>query len=496
MALRSSVLVGPTHLMAFGHPFVTPQFPDVQGVPIGIDIFSRQVMYFDPWMLKKFGLIGSGYGLFMGKKGGGKSTLMKIIALRLMIIAAGYYQMRVAINDYKPEGKLSEYGAFTKVANSTTFKMGSSAVNPFDRRLYSLDDDTVYELGILSVAERICEFVNGDTLKGEFGRALRIAVDVMLNLDPSLWSLHQLHKIVRSLTKAQINGYFRTIDSRVQKQHEARIELVKSPVNREAALLQLSSLHATRDNTLHADIQMAGNYVATLLERVLYGSYGKMFGETGSLYDMSTQRAVTRDWRGVAPEPEALMRTITTDVQTAAIETNRLDLLPHLELDDEKHKSMDLLAYARAHSFFSEIARATHTCNLSATHRLASMRKGGVGSELYNLANSIINNLGFVGMTQQQNEPAALQELAERYDISSRRDLELITMLPDYTFAMKVGDQPLRFIRTFVTPMESALIGTDDATDRMTARPDVLSEADISLFAETNGIGFVGMQAA
>ena len=488
MAIKSSVLVAPTNVLAMGHPFIVPRHTPSPGVLIGINALSKEPEYFDPWAMKDLGILSSMFGIFLGLIGHGKSAAMKIIAIRLMLFAAGYQMMRTVINDYKPEGKESEYGAFSRICRSKVFQMAEMRVNPFEPRLYESRGEGAYELGILEMAEMLCEFAKKADLKGHENTSLRVALYTMLQHDSRMWSPGLLNKLVRSITADQINAYFSNLDNKLDSQLTRRLEHIGGPTQRAIAQEKIRQLVYAQDNHDLAEIQAAGDYVSTLLGDILTGSHAKMFGDTHSLYDTLTQRAVTKDWRGMDPEAETLMRIIDTRIKTSAIENGQIDLLPHIEIDDEKHKAMDNLVYARSHSFFSEISRGTHTCNLSATHRFDSMRKGGAGSELYNLANTIINNLGFVFIGRQVDDQKVLNELQDRYELSNA-DTKALTVLPKRTFGMKLGEtEPLRYVRFFATPNEMAMLGTNSATDRMVHRPDVFNPQQIEQFAKENNI--------
>jgi hypothetical protein len=497
LGINASVFSAPTNVMALGHPFCSPAYNNGPGVIIGIDAYSRQLVYADPWWLQGAGIIHSTFGLVIGPKKHGKSATMKILSMRLMLMAAGYEQMRVAINDYKPEGKASEYEEFSAYMASKVFKIGEMSVNPFEIRLHQLAEgsaarDNVYELGILGTAEIMCEFAKGAKLSGHEHTALRIALYAMLQYDSALWSPPLLLKMLRSITEQQITAYFNNLDSKLQAQLEARIARVSDPSLRDTVTGDMRALVSAKDNYSVGIIQTIADTVSTYLGTILTGTYGNMFGDTHSLYDMTTQRAVTKDWRGVGEDAEALMRTLDTQLKISAIENNRIDLLPHIELDDEKHRSMDILVYAKTNSFLSEISRGVHTLNLSATHQLDSIRRGGMGSELYNLGNTIINNMGFVLIGQQADDPKVLGELQARYNLSTAQTRQLTT-LPRFTFLMKLGEtESPRVIRFFATPEEMKVLQTSAATDRMLTRPDVMNKEDLQQFATQNGIVYLG----
>lgn len=361
-------------------------------------------------------------------------------------------------------------------------------INPFEPKLYRIQGKDTYELGILGMAEMMAEFSKKGVLVGHENTALRIALYTMLQHDVNMWSPGLLEKLLRSSTDDQINGYYATLDNKLAAQLTQRLQNISDPIQRAAVEAQLRQLVHAQDNHNLADIKAAADYVATLFSDILHGSHANMFGNANSLYELLTQRAVTKDWRGMDPEGETLMRLIDTRIKVSAIENGQTDLLPHIEIDDEKHKAMDNLVYAKSHSFFSEISRGTHTCNLSATHRFDSMRKGGAGSELYNLANTIINNLGFVFIGRQVDDQKSLDELQDRYGLSNA-DTKSLTTLPKRTFGMKLGEaEPFRYVQFFATPTELELLKTEGATDRMVARPDPFNLQHIERFAGENNL--------
>ncbi|HET8690023.1 MAG TPA: hypothetical protein VFL81_01130, partial [Candidatus Saccharimonadales bacterium] len=427
--------------------------------------------------------------------GDGKSSTMKILASRLMLTAAGYHMMRIAINDYKPEGDAGEYEKLSRAYRSKVFHINEMRVNVFDPRLFIQHDGSTNTLAVLEIAHILCEtFLPAGTnrLIGNDGVALRAAVHAMMTMDKSLWSPHSLLYKLLTLSGDDINGYFGNLDSKIKCQLETKHERLSATLQK-TTRRQLDDLYRQQNNASLEDIKKSAVYVASLLDGVINGPYGYMFGDDHSLYDVMTQRAVTKDWRNVPPDGETLMRTIDARIKLAAIEGNRLDLLPHLELDDEKHKSMGNLVYATQHSHLSEIGRGVHTCNLSASHYLHSIRRGAVGSELYNLGETIIDNLGFIMIGSQPNKKNVLGELQDRYDLSDA-DTRQLTRMPKYHFGIKLGQEtPMIFGRVFATPSELPLLPTDAAANRMQDKPDINDADDLRRFAKENGIRYLGL---
>lgn len=476
--------------MALGHPYSGAAHCEVPGIPIGIDIETGRPYSFDPWAMKNAGMIHSTLAMFLGNKRHGKSASMKIIATRLMMTSAGNERMRVAINDYKPEGADSEYAAFSRYHNSRIFRIGDMSVNPFEAKLYqfSLPGSNLqqaHELGMLGAAESICEFSKGSRLDGEEHTTLRIALASMLRCNELLWSPQLLSKQLHAMAQQQVELYFGLLDAKLQHQMQARLDTVHDPVVREAIADDMKRIMDASNNQTVVDLQAAAERTAAYLDRVLHGSYGNMLGDKHSLYDMLTQRTITKDWRGVSQEAEQLMRILLTRIKISAIERNHLDLLPHMEIDDEQHRSMNL-TYARDHSHFSEISRGVHTFSLTATHRLDSIRRGDVGSELYNLGDTIINNVGMVFIGKQVDNPKILNELRERYELTGIQASSL-TALPAHTFLLKAGDETPRYINLIATPDDMTYLGTDSASERMTNRANAYDPESLQRYAAANG---------
>lgn len=520
MSVKASVFAGPTNVMALGHPFAGPAYAESGGIPIGIDVNTREVVCIDLWMLKKMGIINTKFGIVFADIGSGKSTLLKILAIRSMVMSAGFSQMRVSINDYKPEAEESEYGAFSAVVKSKIFKMADMQFNPLEPRLFNAKDSRTYELGILDMARVMAEFSKTDSLEGYQFTALRIALAVMLQTPDDLWEPKLLFKLAGSLTEQQITYYHTDLDQKLKSQMQDRLNNLKQVNNdnlaesgkeswqrtpaeqsiaedqRKTGAMSLSgqeviSLATAKDNFYVREIQKAGAEVQRMGYDLLQGPVGTMIGRKNSLYDLYTQRATTKDWRGLGKQVEMFARIIDNNFRIGMIEGNRADLLPHFELDDEKHKSMDSLTYARTNAFTSEIARGTHMVSMSASHRPASIRKGAEGSELWNLGQTIINNQGFAFLGHQQNMPEILNELGNRYRLGDfKHDLPY---LPRYTFIASFGNTELpRKIRVFVTPKELAMVQTDSATDSILDRPDIMSPENLRRYAANNGIAYIG----
>ena len=505
MTIKSPVLTTTTSLTSMAHPFIgSASTPFSRGVAWGINTRTQEVEYFNPWAMKQAGVLDSMFGLFLGFIKHGKSMAMKVLAIRLMMLAAGFQTMRTVINDYKPESKEgddsngSEYGEFSRITGSVVHRIAEMQINPLEERMFASRGEKAYELGIISMAKAIVEYGKGSKLLGHEDTSLRVAIYTMLRHNPALWGLGLLAKLLRSISTDQITSYYKDLDGKLKSQLEQRVTTLhelgsKGDTNHieraslhQGVLDEITLLVNAKDNTDLREIQSAGDRVASYLESILHGSFGRMLGDKHSMYEMATQRVTTKDWRGVGSADETLMRIIDTSFMTSAIENHQLDLLPHLKIDDEQHKPMENLTYATGQAFFGEIARGLHMCSLSASHRLDSLRKGGVGSDLYGKSNTVINNMGFVVVGRQINDAVQLKELQDRYGFTNT-ERDNLPRLPKRVFAVKYAEaEPIRYIQVVATPMELAMGKTEGAVERIMDRPDVNNADDLVRFAHEN----------
>lgn len=480
--IRARAFGGPTQHLTLTHPFYGTDSALRYGVPIGIDMMTRQLVYFDPWYLKSIGAIHSAQGLFIADKGIGKSATMKIFTVRLGTLSAGYQAMRMSVNDHKNEGEQMEYTPLIETIGAKVFTMASMRVNPLDYRLCPKLSN------LIDMAIMLCSFSTAQ-LDIVAKTALRVAVYRMYRMDKELWSLSLLHAIVRSMMLEDVDAYFR--DSSVvlrEEQHDRLKELDLQNLSEQYSEIDERSFSVDRNEIVHAATR-----VYHILDDLVSGEDAELFGTSRGLYEMYTQRANGKNWSGLTARGETIMRTLDAKIKSYAIENRDYRLIAHLELDDERHRSIDNLANARASAYFSKVARAVPTCNISATHRLGDLRKGGYGSEAYNLGDSIINDMGFVMIGRQRNSKTIIDELHEKYRLSTvQRDY--LPALPPYCFMFKLGEEfEPTFVRIFATPMELSIIQTDSANESMLSRPDVMSPADLQRYADTNGVRYLGI---
>lgn len=483
--IRARAFGGPTQHLTLTHPFFGAQSVLRYGVPIGIDMMTRQLVYFDPWYLKSIGAIHSAQGLFIADKGIGKSATMKIMTVRLGMLSAGYTAMRMSVNDHKNEGEQMEYTPLINTIGAKVFTMADMRVNPLDYRLCPKLSN------LIDMASMLCSF-SALQLDVIAKTALRVAVFRMFSVNKELWSLSLLHAIVRTMTIGDVEDYIWSSSEILRDEQQKRLR----ELNLESLGTQYAEIDSRGFSANKQDIVDAAARVYHVLDDLLSGEDAELFGTSHGLFEMYTQRANGKNWSGLTARGETIMRTLDAKIKSYAIENRDYRLIAHLELDDERHRSISNLANARASAYFSKVARAVPTCNISATHRLSDLRRGGFGSEAYSLGDSIINDMGFVMIGRQRNSKTIIDELHEKYRLSTvQRDF--LPQLPPYCFMFKMGEEfEPTFVRIFATQKELSIIQTDSANASMLRRPDVMSPLDLQRYADTNGVRYLGEEVA
>lgn len=493
MAIRSTVLPWTPEMASMAQPFYSPEAPDIPGVPIGINMQTRAVVTFEPWLLKDAHIISSGRGTVLGEKDHGKSTLLKILAIRLAMVAAGRDKLRILINDHKPEGGRAEYQKLTEFFESVVYRLIDHKVNLFDQSMGITPSDS------LEIALNVAEFVGRKELTGFEPFAMQLAVFKLLRLHPRNATPQMLETLLGRLDERDLDDFFETSNNELVaavRQRQAEEDLLgqlnsyqSRNITQEVDLL----LERPHNLPMH-EIQRAGAYCATLLGQTRGGSYGNMFGDGEPLGDVLSQDVVTLDWTGVPDRAKSLLRTVLRIVRASSVARNDLRFIPHLSLQDEVSQSMEDKIYARWAAYDSKIARGLSEVELSGTHRLDDFRKGGVGSELYGYGESIVNDMSFTFLGRQPNDPGVLDELQQRFDLSNTHR-RFLTRIDRTCFGISLGRRKVVWLKVFVTEMERELIKTDAATERILDRIPVMESPDVlRRLARLNGVEMIGAE--
>lgn len=464
------------------------------GLPFFMEMQGGECIPFDPWWLKKNGFIKSTTMLIYGPLDHGKSAFIKMLAFRLAMLVWGFSLFRLVINDRKPEGTEGEYGALSRLFDCTPYSMRDMQINPFERSLFLAKPDSrePYELGLLDLAQVLCEYEFGPQTPIE-RYALRVALYDMLHADDeAAWSPERLQRISGSLLPEMKDGYHKHLDARLVAQTAEQLERVTDVEVKQRIIARTTELVSVEPNIPFEVLRDAGVANAARLGSLLHGPLGSMFGVKHSLYGMLTQRLVDKDWRGMLPNAETLMHILETRIKTIATDMHRVDLLPHMDISDELHKSMDNLMFAEMKSYEREVARSMPTLQVDGTHAPNSILKGGKDSPLYNIGEKIIDNTALTFYGRMPNKKSLLDEIQDRETLTNAQRKEL-PHFQQYVFGAKFGkNEPWMQLHPLATDLDQLFIGSNQAVEDIMNRPSTLSPDDMRRFAEKNGLTYVG----
>lgn len=453
------------------HPFVGPGDLSDTGVMLGIDLFTRKPVIFDPWRLKLQGKIKSTTFLTLGDLGSGKTTLMQSIVARLMARQAGAVDgqpvaMRTRIHDRKREAGNPEYTNLTQHLVSEVVSLNRDAsINIFDPLM------KMGQWDILETAVNICEFVNNDEPLRRFQPlALQVAVHRMMKETPDLASPEALRALLFNLCKQDIDEYYRDQNRQVEQMFRRAVEDVPGDSRRDLQQ-QLDVLAYQPTNVPDGQFREDAAQVAASFNRLLSGDYGRIIGGHNSLRGLLSAPMAVWDWTGVNQKARTVIESMLWKWQEVALNNNDLELIPHINIGDEEHEAFYNLMYLRFRSASAKKARQIHTADFRATQYLPDLTKAGdEGTEKRTLAAGIVRATGLLFIGKQPNDPEILEGLS-RY-VRSKQDMDFLTRLKTGWFAIASEDRPPTFYWHTLTDTEQSLFQSDAAAKSMFASAD------------------------
>lgn len=477
MALVGKRFRGTTRSFALEHPFRAPAHFVDSGMPFGIDMRTGQIVMFDPWILKAKKIIHSMIFLILGQKDFGKSTLMKVLVLRLMALQAelddeGYpVPMRSRMHDRKREEEAGELKPITDFLVGQTVELNRRGfINLFDPDLVLDDQGKISEADLLEIAVNSAEYDLGHLLNGFQPLSLQVGVHKMTKDERWKFSPERLSQLVRTLTKDDVTAYFADTDRAVDKM------LLSRDPRREQQFVEQTQL-TTSDAGLNfideRDFQRDASIMAATLNRILQGDYGRIFGGTNSLRDMLGGEAVTFDWNGVNPKARGLLEAMLQKWQAIAADRNEKALIPHINIADEGAEGAKSLMWMRFRVENIIKSRAYATADFEAAqNELQILNAGEAGSEVRALGQQVSVGTGGRFITRQEASNTDALELLSKQGLSDG-DLHLSTELDIGCFLLLFGKRPAVPCQLIITETESRLVETNSATASMTQRVDV-----------------------
>lgn len=477
MALVGKRFRGTTRSFALEHPFRAPAHFVNRGMPLGIDMRTGKIVLFDPWILKLQKVIHSMIFLILGQKDFGKSTLMKVLVLRLMALQAeldeqGYpLPMRSRMHDRKREKEAGELRPITDYLVGQTVELNRRGfINLFDPDLVLDDEGNISEADLLEIAVNAAEYDLGHMLSGFQPLSLQVAVHKMIKGDLAMCTPERLSQLVRTVQGSDITDYFRDTDNAVNK-------MLASRNGAEEGLFVEQTQLTTSEAGLHyideREFQRDASIMAATLNRILQGDYGRIFGGTNSLRDVLSGEAVTFDWNGVNDKARGLLEAMLQKWQAIAADRNDRALIPHINIADEAAEGIKSIQYARFRVQNIIKSRAYPTADFEAAqNELQILHAGDAGSELRSLGTQISVGTGGRFVTRQESSNTDALELLSTMGLSDQ-DIHLSTQLSIGCFLLLFGNRPAVPCQLIITETERELVETNSAVNSMTERVDV-----------------------
>lgn len=479
----------PPRSAAQWHPFSAPAPLCKSGIPLGINLRTRRIVMFDPWMMKMLGILHSLMILVLGQKGFGKSTLLKTLAIRLAMLQAGQTSgipnaMRIRMHDRRRETGFGENKLVMDYLWGENIVLNrAQSINLLDLSIGT----NIWD--ILDIMVNACELASGRQLENHQPLALQVGVHKLLEHDPRLVSLELLENIIRNLKLIDIDEYYRASDNQLLASYNERF------AGRPELLQQLGQSLNGKHHVVESEFQHDASLVAGYIGRILYGEYGRIFGGTRPLDQLLNHPVANWDWSGLTDKARQLLIAMQWKWQMIAHDNNRTDLIPHVNTGDEDHELMSSLMHVRYWAAYSAKARAFSTADFQATQYLSQISQAGAeGSEIRGLAGNILRGVGcyFLGHIGENDTDA--EDAYSRLGVSDQ-DIDVLRQGNPGCFGILVPGHKLTYYQHVITPIEATLVQTNAANDAMVDRVPVLSDPGVLASwqaAAKNGYEYVG----
>jgi hypothetical protein len=467
--------------VAMMQPFISSGLPIESGVPIGIDLKTGRVVVFDPWLLKRLGVIHSTVFMVLGTLNSGKSTLMKSLALRVGSLQAGLTETengievnesRTLIHDRRKalaNGRY-EYEDLVDFLIGNSFRLFQPGLaNIFDPKMFRPGSDT-FEYDLFEVALHASEYVGGRSLQGLETNALAIGINKMVRTFSGVAMPEVLASILHRISDEDIKHYYEQQESRKVFEPLGRMLEALDPDGQllEDERRELSSLMSQPRYIDYAGYRQAASIVGDLLDQ-LSSKTGGVFQGNGSLFDLFADPVVSLIYEGVNETTRGLLEIMFEIGRDKAVAYGLRELVPAIEIGDEDQKAYRSQRYLRRKLAANKEARSDITFVLSATQFMGDISGlGDMGTERRTMASGILSSTAgfFVGL--QPDKPDVLQEYL---DIGlSRIDTRWLTALKTGCFALIIPGRSPVFFQHVLVPTEVGIVQTNQAEGIMTSR--------------------------
>jgi hypothetical protein len=409
-AMRGQVFRGTPESMALWQPYIGSKMLQKRGAPVGIRSELADVMWLHP-----FTLPGNSISILIkGKKGWGKSTFAKSMALRTCNLQA--YNVlkepepwRVRITTRKSEEGAAEYRPVLDAMHANNYSLGHGNRINLLGLLRRLTD-------MINVAINIVQEIGKRRDDSKVSVAITIAVTKLYEQNPKVVGEELIKLKLRTLEISDFIDYFQSLRDDTYKRFEA--EFKEDPKLAE-------QLGFNNNEFPHVDGSFveAARHAAACFDELTGSSYGDVFGGKDSLYDVLTQRFVMLDTEDIPDNASAMLEAVQMKAEASAIRYSREDIgsdqdmtriVPHLSIHDEEGGAMNSLMHARYTANKQNKSRAYGTSDwYLAQYDYQISEAGSTGSEMRKLAKEIRDGFDTQILFRQPNDDESLHALTK-----------------------------------------------------------------------------------
>lgn len=425
-----------------------------RSIPIFYDADTDEPIDFDPPELKASGRARNTIVGTLGEIGHGKTALAMAVALRLRHRRVGKNRrFTTCIYDARHLYGRPEYSKLCKL-------LEIEEISPTDYRLNPLAQDTgLKQHELLTMLVRSFQLDQGRKLSPLEVKALRYGLKMLQEYFAEEADPFELMRCLRRMTRKAVLRYQSKVESGGRNKSDA---LLRKYILAEANGLLEAETQVT------SDVIETSRSLADILENMLDGEYGEMFGGEHSPAGMmkASKGMVVIDMSGLTGSALTQFLAMNSAIKTSAMRRGDHSLYYDLEIHDENYELWKDPEYALStHTFLKQI-RSTGTIVFLNTHRLSDYQTvGSESSQQYKLANNMIDDVGI--WLLGRHTPKAAEDTAKRLNLTDEERLQLLT-LERGVWGLKIGTEPVLWVTLGLTETEKDITFSDDANEEKT----------------------------
>jgi hypothetical protein len=449
---RAMHRVTAAHLGMLNPLRTSSQFNCCGGPPLGWNIDTGEVITIDPQRWKYHGHIAAPIALAFGKIGFGKTSLAKVLAMRLSTLKAGNGERpRVALDDTRRNDGELEYERLAKfMGGEETALRSLNMLDPLMGMNRPQNLDMLIDVGAQIHGSKLDHY---DTI------ALQVALNMTLDYYPKTATLEQLLAVLMAQRVDDVETYVRRHQGSVLSQQAM---LTDAP----AAEWDMDLTARLKEGTLRINEQAHRQACHKLLftfQRLLSGGdMSGVFGGNDSLSGAMSQRVVAFDYSALPDNLISLVQSLIWRWKGAAQRDPNSPYKFHIEIHDENHKLWKDLQYAKAMSAYMKIIRTTSAFLILNSHRDGDYE--AIAGEQGLLANNALNEVDILFLGRQA--PPVAKSVGARFDLGAKMISRMPTLeVGEFIMVIGMGSPPI-VVKTYLTPLEMQICETNQSNKR------------------------------